>query len=56
MDVYMCAQVHVIYRADLPLRGFDKECREMLAENMNKRGITVSETLALTAYKIYGLS
>lgn len=30
-----------MYRADLPLRGFDGECRAQVAENLTKRGIQV---------------
>eukprot|EP00775_Hariotina_reticulata_P005372 gene5372-5607_t len=33
------AQVHLMYRADKPLRGFDEECRGQVAENLTKRGI-----------------
>lgn len=34
------AQVHLMYRADKPLRGFDEECRAQVQENLGKRGIT----------------
>lgn len=30
-----------MYRADAPLRGFDTECRQQVAENLGKRGIVV---------------
>lgn len=30
-----------MYRADLPLRGFDNECRAQITENLTKREITV---------------
>ncbi|KAL6746806.1 glutathione reductase [Haematococcus lacustris] len=32
-------QVHLMFRADCPLRGFDMECRTQIAENLGKRGI-----------------
>eukprot|EP00879_Flechtneria_rotunda_P016082 GHRR01016823.1.p1 GENE.GHRR01016823.1~~GHRR01016823.1.p1 ORF type:complete len:482 (+),score=161.44 GHRR01016823.1:604-2049(+) len=33
------ADVHLLYRADKPLRGFDEECRVQVAENLGKRGV-----------------
>ena len=33
------SEVHLCYRADLPLRGFDQECRQEVADNLVKRGI-----------------
>ncbi|WIA38411.1 hypothetical protein OEZ86_001737 [Tetradesmus obliquus] len=33
------ADVHLMYRADKPLRGFDEECRGQVAENLTKRGV-----------------
>ncbi len=33
------AEVHLVYRRDLPLRGFDRELRECVAENLAKRGV-----------------
>lgn len=30
-----------MYRGDLPLRGFDQECRAQVAENLAGRGIKV---------------
>ena len=33
------AQVHLMYRADFPLRGFDNECRTVVAENLQRRGV-----------------
>ena len=35
------SDVHLVYRQGLPLRGFDEECRELVAENLKKRGITL---------------
>lgn len=35
------SEVHLVYRQGLPLRGFDEECRELVAENLSKRGITL---------------
>lgn len=35
------AQVHLMYRADKPLRGFDEECRGQVSENLSKRGVQV---------------
>mmetsp|Transcript_14348 Transcript_14348/g.25057 ORF Transcript_14348/g.25057 Transcript_14348/m.25057 type:complete len:493 (+) Transcript_14348:3-1481(+) len=32
-------KVHLMYRADLPLRGFDNECRGQITENLGKRGV-----------------
>lgn len=33
------SKVHIICRKPLPLRGFDNECRELVAKNLEKRGI-----------------
>eukprot|EP00889_Picochlorum_renovo_P005272 jgi/Picre1/32302/NNA_007648.t1 len=33
------AEVHLMYRADFPLRKFDNECRTLVAENLLKRGV-----------------
>jgi hypothetical protein len=35
------ADVHLMYRGDLPLRGFDQECRAQVAENLASRGVQV---------------
>jgi glutathione reductase (NADPH) len=35
------AKVHLMYRAPYPLRGFDEECRAIVAENLSKRGVTL---------------
>jgi glutathione reductase (NADPH) len=35
------ADVHLMYRGDLPLRGFDQECRAQVAENLARRGVKV---------------
>uniref|UniRef100_A0A061S6M6 Glutathione reductase n=1 Tax=Tetraselmis sp. GSL018 TaxID=582737 RepID=A0A061S6M6_9CHLO len=35
------AETHLVYRADLPLRGFDGECREFLAEQMAQKGVNM---------------
>ncbi|KFM27223.1 Glutathione reductase, chloroplastic [Auxenochlorella protothecoides] len=35
------ADVHLMYRAPLPLRAFDDECRSAVAENLELRGIHV---------------
>eukprot|EP00887_Chlorella_sp_A99_P002348 scaffold10.g2348.t1 len=35
------AEVHLMYRAPLPLRHFDEECRAVVAENLQKRGIAL---------------
>jgi glutathione reductase (NADPH) len=32
-------EVHLLYRADKPLRGFDEDCRAQVAENLAARGI-----------------
>lgn len=32
-------EVHLCYRADKPLRGFDEECRAQVAENLAARGV-----------------
>lgn len=40
------AQVDLVYRADLPLRGFDTELREGLAEAMSDSGITLHANAA----------
>lgn len=37
----MGADVHLVYRKDRPLTGFDCECRAQVAENMTKRGINL---------------
>ena len=34
-------EVHLVYRRELPLRGFDEDCRALVAENLAKRGVTV---------------
>jgi hypothetical protein len=39
-----------MYRADLPLRGFDNECRQHIAENLEKRGIQVRLTLYIAEH------
>jgi glutathione reductase (NADPH) len=31
--------VHVVYRAEKPLRGFDDDCRSQVAENLSARGV-----------------
>eukprot|EP00898_Chlorokybus_atmophyticus_P008959 jgi/Chlat1/9064/Chrsp94S08362 len=31
--------VHLIHRAPMPLRGFDKECTEVIKTNLEKRGV-----------------
>ena len=36
------AEVEVIYRSDLPLRGFDRDVRTSLAEAMTAQGITMT--------------
>eukprot|EP00878_Enallax_costatus_P014556 GHUV01015227.1.p1 GENE.GHUV01015227.1~~GHUV01015227.1.p1 ORF type:complete len:416 (+),score=110.51 GHUV01015227.1:307-1554(+) len=33
------ADVHLLFRSDRPLRGFDEECRGQVTENLGKRGI-----------------
>jgi glutathione reductase (NADPH) len=33
------ADVHLMYRGALPLRGFDYECREFLAEQLRVKGM-----------------
>eukprot|EP00191_Tetraselmis_sp_GSL018_P000584 CAMPEP_0177598696 /NCGR_PEP_ID=MMETSP0419_2-20121207/12521_1 /TAXON_ID=582737 /ORGANISM="Tetraselmis sp., Strain GSL018" /LENGTH=480 /DNA_ID=CAMNT_0019091227 /DNA_START=259 /DNA_END=1701 /DNA_ORIENTATION=- len=33
------AKVHLVYRQPTPLRGFDEECRQQVAENLEKRGV-----------------
>lgn len=44
--------VHVMYRASNPLRGFDEECRTVVGENLRRRGITVhSECTPLSVVK-----
>ncbi|GMH33273.1 hypothetical protein BSKO_01107 [Bryopsis sp. KO-2023] len=35
------AKVHLMYRRPKPLRGFDEECRDQVAENLAASGITV---------------
>jgi glutathione reductase (NADPH) len=35
------AEVHLFYRAPYPLRGFDEECRKVVAENLHRRGVKV---------------
>lgn len=35
------AEVHLMFRAPLPLRGFDEECRVVVAENLQKRGVNL---------------
>lgn len=35
------AEVHVVCRKPLPLRGFDDECRQLVLDNLVKRGIHV---------------
>jgi len=37
----MGANVHIVYRQPTPLRGFDEECRNMVAKNLEGHGITV---------------
>eukprot|EP00210_Caulerpa_lentillifera_P000990 g953.t1 len=35
------ASVHLLYRKPFPLRGFDQECRERVAENLTLRGVNL---------------
>lgn len=35
------ANVHLMYRADFPLRKFDNECRTVVAENLQRRGVHI---------------
>ncbi|GBG76061.1 hypothetical protein CBR_g21301 [Chara braunii] len=35
------SEVHIMYRKELPLRGFDQEMRVIVAENLKARGIKV---------------
>ena len=35
------AQTHIMYRADFPLRHFDHECRTVVAENLQRRGVQI---------------
>eukprot|EP00983_Pelagomonas_calceolata_P079539 1154736-Pelagomonas_calceolata.AAC.2 len=41
--------VHLMYRADKVLRGFDEECRAQVTENLAKRDIKVRRDLARSA-------
>ena len=43
------AKVDVVYRADLPLRGFDQEVREFLKEQLEVKGITIHAETSPTA-------
>lgn len=38
----MGKDVHLFYRKQLPLVGFDEECRAQVAENMQKRGVHIN--------------
>ena len=35
------AKVHLMYRAAFPLRGFDDECRAVVSDNLQKRGVVI---------------
>eukprot|EP00193_Tetraselmis_chui_P018236 CAMPEP_0177784728 /NCGR_PEP_ID=MMETSP0491_2-20121128/19888_1 /TAXON_ID=63592 /ORGANISM="Tetraselmis chuii, Strain PLY429" /LENGTH=476 /DNA_ID=CAMNT_0019305579 /DNA_START=143 /DNA_END=1569 /DNA_ORIENTATION=+ len=37
----MGAKTHLVYRQPTPLRGFDHECRDQVAENLAKRGVNI---------------
>ena len=43
------AKVHMVYRSDLPLRGFDHAVRERLAEAMAQSGVTLLAGILPTA-------
>ena len=46
----MGAEVHLMYRQPLPLRGFDMECRKHVADNIKGRGIKLYPGTAPTRY------
>ena len=43
------SKVHIVYRKALPLRGFDEECRTMVATSLENHGITVHANCSPTA-------
>ena len=47
-------QVHVIYRADLPLRGFDEDIRRHSVEAFKARGITMHSHKTITSVSSAG--
>ncbi len=42
-------KVHLVYRRELPLRGFDEECRQVVADNLAKRGVILHTNCSPTA-------
>lgn len=45
------ARTHLVYRADLPLRGFDEDIRKAYAEAAENRGIILHPGTTITAVK-----
>ena len=43
---------HVVYRGELPLRGFDRELRQFLSEQMRTYGITLHLNTQVTAVEL----
>ncbi|MBL81731.1 MAG: glutathione-disulfide reductase [Rhodospirillaceae bacterium] len=43
------SEVHLVYRGDLPLRGFDDDVRKHMAEALLKRGINIHHSATITA-------
>ena len=45
------SKVHLVYRGDLPLRGFDDDVRQHLAEALASRGIHIHHSTTVTAVR-----
>ena len=43
------SEVHLVYRGDLPLRGFDDDVRQHVAEALAIRGINIHHSITVTA-------
>ena len=48
------SEVHLVYRGDLPLRGFDYDVRQHMAEAVAKRGINLNYGVNVTAVRPNG--
>ena len=45
------SEVHLVYRGDLPLRGFDDDIRQHMAEALANRGIHIHHGETVTAVR-----
>ena len=45
------SEVHLVYRGDLPLRGFDDDVRQHMAEALSNRGIHIHHGATVTAVR-----